>query len=107
MGEAYESAPFLSPGASEEREPAQVFRAIARVLSVLLAVCIGVYAGVRSSTAQESWIYSTVFCAESLLCAAFTGLVPGFPHRRSVNGFALNFLISAALSPLSQRLFVH
>jgi hypothetical protein len=107
MGDADESAPFLSAGGSEETQPPQVFSAIVRTLSVLLAVCIGVYAGLRSATVQESWIYSTVFCAESLICATFSGLISLQPHRRSVQIFALNFLVSAALAPLSHWLFVH
>jgi hypothetical protein len=66
-----------------------------------VAVAVGIYAGIISRTMHEAWIYSTIFCSEALICAAVAVFLKTYTLKKSIAGFSLYFLTSAALAPLA------
>jgi hypothetical protein len=95
-----ESAPFLEGKALNDEPPASpLLKLWNRFLGLFIAVSVGIYAGVVSRTAQEAWLYATIFCSEALICAAIAVFLKTYTFKKALTGFSAYFLISAFLAP--------
>lgn len=102
-GEPTETTPFLesvSPPQTEN-EPLTAKKIGNKFFGIFVSITVGVYSGLISRTMQEAWIYSFLFFGEAIICACIAGIVKTYSFKKSLNSFALYFLISATFSPIS------
>jgi hypothetical protein len=94
-----ETLPFLESKNVDEPQQSTIMKLWHRFFGLFVAVAVGIYAGIVSRTLQESWIYSTIFCTEALICAAIAVFLKTYTLKKAITGFSAYFLISAFLAP--------
>lgn len=73
-----------------------------RFFGIFVSISIGIYSGLISRTAQESWIYATLFSFEAIICAVVASFkFKNFALKKSITSFSVYFAISAFISPVS------
>jgi hypothetical protein len=103
-----ETTPFLDlPSTARDSHTSHTTKLLSQFFGILVAVSVGVYAGICCRSAEESWMYSTLFCVEGLATSCFALILKTHAHRKTVVAFATYFVISAILTPCAYLLGFH
>ena len=93
----HESTPFLNPTHDENSISKSLWL---YCFNLIIAITVGIYAGLTSRSMQESWIYSTIFCAEALICSIVSLFIKSYSLKKALTSFTFYFIVTAMISPL-------
>ena len=72
-----------------------------KVFGVLVAMSIGIFAGMSCKSINESLLYSALFLGESFICICISGIVKTLSLKNSIISFAIYFGACAIVTPLT------
>jgi hypothetical protein len=102
-----EATPFLGPRSPDDSvnssPPDRIF---GQFYGIFVAIAVGVYAGIRSRTMRDAWIFAAVFGFEAVGSVCMAAVLKHHAYRKSLAAFALYFLISAVFAPSTYSLGV-
>ena len=85
----------------KEETDIQPKKIVNRVFGVIIAISIGIFAGMSCKSTTESLLYSALFLGECFICVCISGIVKTLSFKNSIIAFAVYFGICAIITPLA------
>ena len=85
----------------QEETESQPKKVVNRIFGIIVAISIGVFAGMSCKSIGESLLYSALFIGECFICVCISGIVKAISLKNSIVAFAVYFGICAVITPLA------